>query len=165
MSYRVGQGVDVHRFRTGRPLKLCGVELEGEIGLEGHSDADVALHAVTDAILGAISAGDIGEHFPPTSARWKDADSTAFVRHSLELAAGEGYEVVNCDLTVVGERPRLAPHRDRLRAALAETLGVPLKNVSVKATTGEGMGWIGRGEGLLAVAVVLLVARTDGERR
>lgn len=165
MSYRVGQGVDVHRFRAGRPLKLCGVELEGEIGLEGHSDADVALHAVTDAILGAISAGDIGEHFPPTSPRWKDADSTAFVRHALELAAGEGYEVVNCDLTVVGERPRLAPHRGRLRAALAEALGVPVKNVSVKATTGEGMGWIGRGEGLLAVAVVLLVASTDSGRR
>ncbi len=158
MSYRVGQGVDIHRFRAGRPLRLCGVELAGEIGLEGHSDADVALHAVTDAILGAISAGDIGEHFPPTSARWKDADSTAFLRHALELAEGEGFEVVNCDLTIVGERPRLGPHRDRLRAALAATLGLPVKRVSVKATTSEGMGWIGRGEGLLAMAVVLLAA-------
>ncbi|MCG6964770.1 MAG: 2-C-methyl-D-erythritol 2,4-cyclodiphosphate synthase [Acidobacteria bacterium] len=162
MSYRVGQGVDIHRFRAGRPLKLCGVELDGEVGLEGHSDADVALHAVTDAILGAVSAGDIGEHFPPTDARWKDADSTAFVLHALELVADQGFEIVNCDLTIVGERPRLAPHRDRLRAALAEILDVPMTNVSIKATTAEGMGWIGRGEGLLATAVVLLAARGAG---
>lgn len=161
MSYRVGQGVDIHRFRAGRALKLCGVELVGEIGLEGHSDADVALHAVTDAVLGAISAGDIGEHFPPTSSRWRNADSTTFLVHALKLAAAQDFEIVNCDLTIVGERPRLAPHRERLRAALAATLGVPVTSVSVKATTGEGLGWIGRGEGLLATAVVLLGPRRN----
>ncbi len=156
MSFRIGQGVDVHRFRSGRPLRLCGVEIPGATGLEGHSDADVALHAVTDAVLGAIAAGDLGDHFPETDTRWRNADSTVFLTQALHLARGRGFCPVNCDLTIVGERPRITPHRELLRRSLAELLGVSLDRVGVKATTSEGMGWIGRGEGLLALAVVLL---------
>lgn len=156
MSFRVGQGVDVHRFRSGRPLRLCGVEIPGATGLEGHSDADVALHAVTDAVLGAIAAGDLGELFPDTDPRWRNADSTVFLTQALHLATSRGFRPVNCDLTIVGERPRITPHRELLRRSLADLLGISLDRVGVKATTSEGMGWIGRGEGLLALAVVLL---------
>ncbi len=154
--FRVGQGVDVHRFCAGRPLKLCGVTVPSEVGLDGHSDADVALHAVTDALLGAVGAGDIGEHFPPSEARWRDADSRVFLAAARDLVQGRGFRVVNCDLTILGERPRIRPHRERLRAALADLLGVEIERVGVKATTSEGMGWIGRGEGLAALAVILL---------
>ncbi len=161
MSYRIGQGIDVHRFDARRPLVLCGVRLEGEAGLAGHSDADVALHAVTDAVLGAVGAGDIGEHFPPSDPRWRDADSGVFLARALELAADGGFRVVNCDLTIIGERPRLSPHRNRLRTALARRLGVEPSRVSVKATTAEGSGWIGRGEGLAVLAVVLLRCAGD----
>jgi len=157
--WRVGQGYDVHRFRSGRRLVLCGVELDGEVGLDGHSDADVALHAVTDAVLGAIAAGDLGELFPDTEARWRDADSADLLRRVLELAAGAGFAVVNCDLTLIGERPRVAPRRDAMRTRLSELLGVEIGAVSVKATTTEGLGWEGRREGLAASAVVLLEAR------
>ena len=124
-GYRVGQGVDVHRFDASRAMRLCGVELDGiGPGLSGHSDADVALHAVTDALLGAVGAGDIGEHFPPTDPRWRDADSREFVRFAMERVAEEGYRVSSCDLTVIGERPKIAPHRAQLRAGLASSLGV-----------------------------------------
>lgn len=160
-GFRIGQGVDVHRFRVGRPLKLCGVTVPSEVGLDGHSDADVALHAVTDAVLGAVGAGDIGEHFPPGDPRWRDADSRVFLEAAVGLARERGFGVVNCDLTILGERPRIGPHRDRLREALAGLLGISLDRVGVKATTSEGMGWIGRGEGLAALAVVLL-ERVDG---
>lgn len=153
---RIGQGFDVHRFDARRPLVLCGERLPGGPGLAGHSDADVALHAVTDAVLGALAAGDIGEHFPPSDPRWKDADSTLFLAEALRLAAEGGWTVVNCDLTLVGERPRIAPHRNVLRARLAALLGIPPDRVSVKATTTEGLGFPGRGEGLAALAVVLL---------
>lgn len=153
---RVGHGYDVHRFRSGRRLVLCGVELDGEVGLDGHSDADVALHAVTDAVLGAIAGGDIGELFPPADERWRDADSADLLGRVLALAAGAGFTVVNCDLTLVGERPRVAPHRSAMRTRLAELLGVDRGAVSVKATTTEGLGWEGRREGLAAIAVVLL---------
>lgn len=158
----IGQGFDVHRFCAGRPLRLCGLTLPSEVGLEGHSDADVALHAVTDAILGALGAGDIGLHFPPSDPRWAGADSRQFVRHAVALAAARGMKVGNCDLTLIGERPRVAPHREALREALAELLGVDVEAASVKATTTEGLGWAGRGEGLAAMAVVLL--RGGGER-
>ncbi len=154
--FAVGLGFDAHRYRAGRELRLCGLSLPGEIGLEGHSDADVALHAVTDAILGAVAEGDIGEHFPDADERWRDADSSLFVRHALAVAAARGLVVGNCDLTLVGERPRVAPHRQALRAGLAAVLGVAVEAVSVKATTTEGLGWTGRGEGLAALAVVLL---------
>jgi 2-C-methyl-D-erythritol 4-phosphate cytidylyltransferase/2-C-methyl-D-erythritol 2,4-cyclodiphosphate synthase len=161
---RIGQGLDVHRFHGGRPLCLCGVVIPDEVGLDGHSDADVALHAVTDAILGAVAAGDIGEHFPPSDPQWRDADSTIFLAHALELAAAQGFAPVNCDLTMVGERPRIAPHRERLCRSLAELLGLPESAVSIKATTTEGLGWTGRAEGLAALAVVLMEARETEPR-
>ena len=163
MTYRVGQGIDIHRFDAGRPLVLCGVRLNEGPGLEGHSDADVALHAVTDAILGAIGAGDIGEHFPPGDPRWCNAPSRVFVERALELAGERGFSIVNCDVTILGERPRLTPYKARLAAALADTLGVAPDRVGLKATTSERMGWIGRGEGLAALAVVLLSTdKTNG---
>lgn len=156
--HRVGLGVDAHRFTRRRPLVLCGHELPGEPGLEGHSDGDVALHAVTDALLGAIAAGDIGELFPSSDERWRDADSAVFVRSALELARDAGWRPVNCDLTLIGGRPRIAPSRDAMRGHLAELLGVDPARVSVKATTTDGMGLAGRGEGLAAIAVVLVAA-------
>jgi 2-C-methyl-D-erythritol 4-phosphate cytidylyltransferase/2-C-methyl-D-erythritol 2,4-cyclodiphosphate synthase len=156
MGFRIGQGIDVHRFCTGRRLCLCGITVPGELGLDGHSDADVALHAVTDAVLGAVAAGDIGEHFPPGDPDWQDADSSQFLEHALDLAADQGARPVNCDLTLIGEQPRIAPHRDALRRSLARLLELPVSAVSVKATTTEGMGWTGRGEGLAAMAVVLM---------
>jgi 2-C-methyl-D-erythritol 4-phosphate cytidylyltransferase / 2-C-methyl-D-erythritol 2,4-cyclodiphosphate synthase len=153
---RVGHGVDVHPFAPGRVLWLCGVKFPGEAGLAGHSDADAALHAVTDAILGACGAGDIGEHFPPGDARWQDAPSEGFVRHALALAAERGLRIVNCDLSLLLEKPRIGPHREAMCARLAEILGLPPGQVNVKATTCEGLGFIGRGEGVMAQAVVML---------
>jgi 2-C-methyl-D-erythritol 4-phosphate cytidylyltransferase / 2-C-methyl-D-erythritol 2,4-cyclodiphosphate synthase len=153
---RVGQGVDVHPFAPGRPLWLCGVELSGETGLAGHSDADVALHAVTDAVLGACGAGDIGEHFPPSDERWRDAPSEVFLRHALELAAERGWQVAGCDLTLLAEAPRIAPYRQAMRARLARLLGLAADQVNLKATTCEGMGFVGRGEGIVALSVVTL---------
>lgn len=160
-SIRVGQGFDVHRYATGRPLVLCGLELEGGPGLDGHSDADVALHALCDALYGAIAAGDIGEHFPDDDPRWKNADSTIFLRHAMKLVVEAGYRLTNCDLTLIGCHPRIAPHRDRLRSRLAALLAVELAQVSVKATTTDGLGFSGRGEGLAATAVVLVERMGD----
>ncbi len=160
---RIGQGIDYHRFSRTRPMVLCGRRLEGEPGLDGHSDADVALHAVADAIYGAVAEGDIGEHFPAEDAGWKDADSSVFVTGALERAALKGFSLVNCDLTIVGERPRIAPLRAALRASLAEVLGVDVSGVSVKATTTDGLGFSGRGEGLGAIAVVLMEEAGDHE--
>jgi 2-C-methyl-D-erythritol 4-phosphate cytidylyltransferase/2-C-methyl-D-erythritol 2,4-cyclodiphosphate synthase len=159
---RIGQGFDVHRFKDGRQLKLCGRTIPGGPGLGGHSDADVALHAVTDAILGAVSRGDIGDHFPDSDSRWREADSTVFISHAIEMAASDGFTLVNCDLTLIGDRPRVAPHREELQASLAEILGVPRSVVSIKATTTEGLGFVGRGEGLAALAVVLMREARDG---
>jgi 2-C-methyl-D-erythritol 2,4-cyclodiphosphate synthase len=156
MTIRVGQGFDVHRFRAGRAMVLGGFRLPSEVGLDGHSDADVVLHAVTDAVLGAAGEGDIGQHFPPSDVKWKDADSVAFVRHALALASEKGLALVNCDVTVVGERPRIGPHREAIRSALAAALGTSEDRVNVKATTTEGLGWTGRAEGLACLAVVLL---------
>jgi 2-C-methyl-D-erythritol 4-phosphate cytidylyltransferase/2-C-methyl-D-erythritol 2,4-cyclodiphosphate synthase len=161
--FRIGQGFDAHRFLTGRELRLCGLSIPGEVGLAGHSDADVGLHAVTDAILGALARGDLGEHFPSSDPQWKGADSKVFLNQALDLAAGDGYRLVNCDLTLIGERPIVAPFRDRLRFSLADILGVDLNVVSVKATTSEGLGFTGRGEGLAALAVVLLEGRLEHE--
>lgn len=153
---RVGYGVDVHPFAEGRELWLGGVHLEGEVGLAGHSDADVVLHAVTDAILGACAGGDIGVHFPPSDERWRGAPSAQFVRHALAVAAAQGLRLTHCDVTVLAERPRLAPWRERLVASLADLLSVPREAVNFKATTCEGMGFIGRGEGIQAHAVVTM---------
>jgi 2-C-methyl-D-erythritol 4-phosphate cytidylyltransferase/2-C-methyl-D-erythritol 2,4-cyclodiphosphate synthase len=159
--FRIGQGFDVHRYRQGRRLVLAGVEIPGETGLEGHSDADVVLHAVCDAVLGAIAAGDLGTHFPPSDERWRDSDSSGFLEHALALARERDLAPVNCDVTVIGERPKVSPHREAMRARLAELLGLPRADVSVKATTTEGLGFAGRREGLAAMAVVLM-GSSDG---
>jgi 2-C-methyl-D-erythritol 2,4-cyclodiphosphate synthase len=152
---RVGLGYDIHRFQDGRRLRLAGVDFPGEVGLEGHSDADVALHAVADALLGAAALGDIGDHFPPGDPRWKDVDSRELLRAVTRLLAGR-YRIVNVDLTIVGERPRIAPKRPAMRAALANVLALEPEQVSIKATTNERLGALGRGEGLAALAVVLV---------
>jgi 2-C-methyl-D-erythritol 2,4-cyclodiphosphate synthase len=155
---RVGTGYDSHRFGAGRRLVLGGVEIEHDRGLEGHSDADVVAHAVTDALLGAAGLGDIGTHFPPGDERWKDADSIELLRRSAELAAGQNYQVVNVDVSIVAESPRMAPHIPLMRQRLADALGIGPDHVSVKGKSNEGMGWIGRGEGIAAIAVVLIDA-------
>ena len=149
MSARVGIGYDSHRLVEGRPLILGGVEIPYERGLSGHSDADVLTHAVTDAVLGAAGAGDIGTHYPDTDAEWKDADSIGLLRSALERLGGR---VVNVDATVICEEPRIGPHRAAIEEALAAAVGAP---VSVKASTNEGLGAIGRGEGIAAIAVAL----------
>jgi 2-C-methyl-D-erythritol 4-phosphate cytidylyltransferase/2-C-methyl-D-erythritol 2,4-cyclodiphosphate synthase len=146
----------VHPFAPGRALWLCGVELAGETGLDGHSDADVALHAVTDAVLGACGAGDIGEHFPPGDQRWRNAPSEVFLRHAVELATARGWRVACCDVTLLAEAPRIAPHRQAMRARLGQLLGLAADQVNLKATTCEGMGFVGRGEGIVALSVVTL---------
>ncbi|MGQ9835096.1 MAG: 2-C-methyl-D-erythritol 4-phosphate cytidylyltransferase [Thermoanaerobaculaceae bacterium] len=156
-SFRVGQGIDVHPFAPGRKLILAGVEIPWELGLAGHSDADVVLHAVTDALLGACGAGDIGEHFPPTDPRWAGVSSDVFVRFALKQAAQAGWELTHCDVTVLLEKPRLSPYRQAMVENLAALLGLTPSVVNVKATTTEGMGFVGRREGVVALAVVSLV--------
>jgi 2-C-methyl-D-erythritol 4-phosphate cytidylyltransferase/2-C-methyl-D-erythritol 2,4-cyclodiphosphate synthase len=151
---RIGQGVDAHRWGPGEAVWLCGVKIEHDQTLIGHSDADAGLHALTDAILGAIGEGDIGEHFPPSDPQWKGAASDRFLLHAVEILTNKGGRIVNADITLVCERPKIRPHRDAMRQRLAELLGVPLDRVSVKATTTEGMGFTGRQEGLLAQAIV-----------
>jgi len=153
---RVGFGYDSHRFATGRPLVLGGVRIEHDRGLEGHSDADAALHAVTDAVLGALALGDIGSLFADTDPRWKGADSAIFVREAVRRAGEKGFTVANCDVTILAEAPRLAPHRDAMRRNIAAALGAPAGAVSVKAKSNEQMGFVGRGEGVAAVAVVMM---------
>lgn len=148
-----GIGYDSHRLVEGRPLILGGIELEHDRGLAGHSDADVLTHAVIDALLGAAALGDIGQHFPDTDERYRDADSLELLRTTVGLLAAQGLEVVHVDATVVIERPAVSPYRDRIRETLAHALGVGIEHVSVKATRGEGMGFVGRGEGAAALAV------------
>jgi 2-C-methyl-D-erythritol 2,4-cyclodiphosphate synthase len=152
----IGLGYDTHRFETGRPLVLGGVRIEHEAGLAGHSDADVLTHAVIDALLGAAGLGDIGLHFPDTDERWRDADSIELLRVTCGIVANEDLRVVNIDATLVLEAPKIGPHRHAMRERLAAALGVPVRRVNVKATTGEGMGFVGRGEGAAAMAVALL---------
>lgn len=154
----IGIGYDSHRFAEGRPLVLGGVVIPHEQGLAGHSDADAVCHALTDALLGAAGLGDIGAHFPPDDARWKDADSLELLRRVVSLLAEQGLAPGNVDVTVVCEAPRLGPHRDAMRARLAGVLGLEEARVSVKGKSNEGMGWIGRGEGIAALAVALVVA-------
>jgi 2-C-methyl-D-erythritol 2,4-cyclodiphosphate synthase len=153
-----GIGYDCHRLVEGRRLVLGGVELEHELGLEGHSDADVLTHAIIDAMLGACALGDIGEHFPDTDPRYRDADSIGLLRATVELVGEAGFAVRHVDATVVLERPKLAPVRDRMRERLAEALGLPVAHVSIKATRGEGMGFVGREEGVAALAVATVEA-------
>lgn len=160
--WRTGLGFDVHAFALGRPLILCGVTIPHELGLAGHSDADVAFHAVTDAILGTIGEGDIGSHFPPDDPRWRDTDSARFLCHAADLLAAKGGRIENVDLVIVCERPRIGPHRAAMRARLAEVLGIAVDGVSVKATTSERLGFTGRGEGIAAQAVVSVALPGDG---
>jgi len=154
--HRVGFGYDSHCFVEGRPLMLGGVRIEHPRGLAGHSDADAVLHAVTDAVLGAMAMGDIGELFADIDAKWKDADSAVFVTEAVRLAARKGFAVGNCDVTVLAEDPKLSPHKDQMKTRVASLLGVAPDRVSIKAKTGEGLGFVGRGEGLTAVAVVMM---------
>jgi len=153
---RVGYGYDVHRLVENRPLILGGVTIPCEKGLDGHSDADVLLHAVTDALLGALALGDIGRHFPDTEAEFKGVDSRILLRKAAELIRAHGYAVGNVDATVVAQRPKLAPYIEEMRSIMAEDLGVEAGDVSVKATTSERLGFEGRGEGISASAVVLV---------
>ena len=156
MDLRIGNGFDVHALVAGRKLILGGVTIPWDRGLEGHSDADVLLHAVCDAILGALARGDLGAHFPDTDAKWKGADSRMLLRHVGALASGAGWKIGNLDVTVIAQAPRLAPYVAAMRANLAADLGCALEDVSVKATTTEHLGFTGRGEGIAAFAAVLL---------
>ena len=155
-EYRTGLGWDVHRLAPNRPLILGGVTIPSEFGLEGHSDADILAHAITDAILGAASLGDIGMHFPDTDPRWKGADSLVFLKHALELARSAGFGLVNVDSTVILERPKLKDHRTAIREKLAAALGIPLDRMSVKFKTAEKVGPVGEGRSAEAQAVVTL---------
>ena len=156
MDFRIGNGFDVHRLVEGRRCVICGVEIPFELGLLGHSDADVALHALADAILGAAAMGDIGLHFPDTDERWRGADSRMLLRHVVALVAEKGYKVVNADITVIAQRPKMRPYVDAMRANVGADLGIDTDAVSVKATTTEGLGFTGRAEGIAAQASVLL---------
>lgn len=154
---RIGQGYDVHAFGPGDHIVLGGVSIPHDHGVVAHSDGDVAIHALCDAILGALALGDIGKHFPPSDERWRGADSRVFLRHCRLLMRERGYALGNADVTVVCERPKVGPHAERMRALLADDLGVEADAISVKATTSEKLGFTGRGEGIAAMAVVLLV--------
>jgi 2-C-methyl-D-erythritol 2,4-cyclodiphosphate synthase len=155
-SIRVGIGYDSHRFASGRPLILGGVHIPSEFGLHGHSDADAICHAVTDAILGAAGAGDIGEMFPDTDAANKDRDSIGMLEAAVRRVSSAGYSVNQVDVSVIAESPKIGAHRDKIRSRLASALGIDSASVSVKGKTNEGMGWIGRKEGLACIAVATL---------
>jgi len=159
MTMRIGNGFDVHALVAGRPLILGGVTIPHPRGLAGHSDADVLLHAIADAILGALALGDIGKHFPDTDPRWRGADSRALLRHVFALAFDAGWEVGNVDATVIAQAPRIAPHVAAMRTNLAGDLGCDETRISVKATTTEHLGFLGREEGIAALATVLLQQR------
>ncbi len=153
---RVGQGVDVHAFDDSRPLILGGVRISETGGLSGHSDADAVLHAVTDAILGAAGAGDIGQYFPSDDARWMDADSSIFVKEAKRVVDEMDAEIANVDVTIIAAKPKLAPFREAMEVKIAELLDLPAGHVNVKATTTDHLGFIGRAEGICAMAVVLI---------
>ena len=161
MDYRIGQGYDVHALVPGRPLIIGGVTVPYERGLLGHSDADVLLHAITDALFGAAALGDIGRHFPDTDTRFAGADSRVLLRECAARVAQAGFAIQNVDSTVIAQAPKLAPHIDAMRANIAEDLGLPITRVNVKAKTNEKLGYLGRGEGIEAQAAVLLARRND----
>ena len=154
---RIGTGYDVHRLSAGEELWLCGVKIDHSHGLAGHSDADVAIHALVDALIGAIGQGDIGSNFPPSDLQWKGAPSSGFLAHAASLVHASGHTIGNIDVTIVCEAPRIGPHRDAMRTRLAEILNVDIAAVSVKATTTEGLGPTGRREGIAAQAVATVV--------
>lgn len=159
-NLRIGHGLDVHRFaktfNADKPLKLAGVQLKDKMSLVAHSDGDVVLHAICDALLGAIAAGDIGQHFPDSSAAYKNADSSQLLSEVMDMAAKKGASLINCDVTIVAQVPKIAKHRDAMRASLSALLGIDTDRVNIKATTTEGLGYIGRAEGIACHAVVLL---------
>jgi 2-C-methyl-D-erythritol 2,4-cyclodiphosphate synthase len=159
---RVGIGYDSHKFESGRPLILGGITIPFDKGLAGHSDADAICHAITDAMLGAAALGDIGTHFPPSDARWKNADSAELLRLANVLLDETGYRVVNLDVTVICERPKIGPHVPAIRERLAAVLGIAISNISIKGKTNEGMGWIGKGEGIATIATVMIAAAENG---
>ncbi len=158
MDIRLGNGFDVHRFGQGDHVVLCGIRIPHDRGLKGHSDADVGMHAVTDAIYGGLARGDIGQHFPPSDAQWKGADSHIFLRHAVDLAAELGFVINNVDVTLICELPKIGPHAGAMREKLSEIIGICESRVSVKATTSEKLGFTGRGEGIAALATATLVA-------
>ena len=160
LPVRIGTGFDVHRLAPGEELWLCGVPIEHEFGLAGHSDADVGIHALVDALLGAIGAGDIGQHFPPSDPQWKGADSARFLQHATKLVGEAGYRVGNIDVTLICEAPKIGPHRDAMRDRLALLAGIDAGAVNVKATTTERLGFAGRGEGIAAQAVATVIANS-----
>lgn len=157
--FRVGLGYDSHRFESGRPLILGGIRIPDHPGLAGHSDGDAIAHALIDAILGAVSLGNVGTHFPPTEERWKDADSTELLSNSVEVIDREGWMVVNVDLTVICESPQISLFAPEMKERLSDVLQVPLERISIKGKTNEGMGWIGESKGLAVHAVALLESR------
>lgn len=154
--YRIGSGFDVHRLVEGRKCIICGVEIDYKLGLLGHSDADVALHALTDALLGAAALGDIGKHFPDTDPQWEGADSRRLLRGALDIIRNAGFEPVNVDITIIAQAPKMLPHIPNMRENVAADVGLELDCVSVKATTTERLGFTGRGEGIAAQATALL---------
>ncbi|MDW8027106.1 MAG: 2-C-methyl-D-erythritol 2,4-cyclodiphosphate synthase [Armatimonadota bacterium] len=156
MKWRVGIGFDAHQFSPDRPLKICGVTIPYHKGLLGHSDADVALHALCDAILGALALGDIGQHFPDTDPKYKDADSATLVQSVLKMASERGWEIGNVDISIIAQSPKLVPFKDAMRLRLSELLRVEIEAISVKATTTDRMGFVGREEGIAAIAIVTL---------
>lgn len=158
--FRIGNGFDVHRLVEGRKCIVCGVEIPSPLGLLGHSDADVALHALTDAILGAAAMGDIGMHFPDTDPQWEGADSRRLLRGALAIVAQKGFAPANVDITIIAQAPKMLPYIERMRRNVADDLGLPLDCVSVKATTTERLGFTGRGEGIAAQATALLYKNT-----
>lgn len=157
MDIRLGNGFDVHRFGAGDHVTLCGVKVAHDRGLQGHSDADVGMHAVTDAIYGALAQGDIGKHFPPSDPQWKGADSRIFLAHAVKIAADMGFSLSNIDCTLICEFPKIGPHADAMRETMASILEIDMSRVSVKATTSEKLGFTGRGEGIAAMASATLV--------
>ncbi len=158
MDIRLGNGFDVHAFGDGDRVMLCGVEIPFEKGLSGHSDADVGMHAITDAIYGALADGDIGQHFPPSDPQWKGAASRVFLEHAVSRARERGFDIANVDCTLICEEPKIGPHSEAMRRALAEIIGIESTRVSVKATTSERLGFTGRGEGIAAIATAALIS-------
>ncbi len=163
IDVRTGNGFDVHAFEAGDHVILCGVRIPHEKGLKGHSDADVAMHALTDAILGALAEGDIGAHFPPSDPRWKGAPSRLFLEKAADLVRARGGRITHCDITIVCERPRLRPHIPAMRESLAAILGLETGRISVKATTTERLGFTGREEGIAALATATIVLESAAE--
>lgn len=161
MKIRIGHGFDVHKFGEDRPLILCGVEVPYETGLVAHSDGDVVLHTVSDAILGAMALGDIGKHFPDTDTAYKGADSRVLLRHCYDLAKQRGFELGNVDVTIIAQAPKIAPHIEAMRQVLATDLMAELDDINVKATTTEKLGFTGRKEGIAVEAVVLMSRKQD----